>query len=284
MNVLKHSVLAVMTGSALFLAGCGGSDSDGAAKDPNASSFGSGSDRVKSPVITTQAVVTVDNASELAVAAARGIKKVVLDDLNQKKIPFAQSTATGITLNYCETGSAELIASADNSILQQVLSLNSCVVEGVNAQGDVLLTSSPDFTSMNFYFFETSLTDASGEVYVLTGTDITCNGVNTQTPSCAFGADWSEGGESYRTENGSLSGSLAAGFNVSVRVFDTKNGYVDVQTNTAVTFNCSNLNPGSGGASFTGANNTSGLVSFDSCDSLTVTLNGVATSYNWADL
>lgn len=66
MNVLKHSVLAVMTGSALFLAGCGGSDSDGAAKDPNASSFGSGSDRVTSPVITTQAVVTVDNASELA--------------------------------------------------------------------------------------------------------------------------------------------------------------------------------------------------------------------------
>lgn len=284
MNVLKHSILAVMAGSALVLAGCGGSDSGGGAKDPNASSLGSGSDRVKSPVITTQAVVTVDNASELAVAAARGIKKTVLDDLNQQKIPFAQSSATGLVLDYCETGSAELVASADNSILQQVLSLRSCVVEGNTAQGDVLITNAPDFTSINFYFFETSVTDAAGEAYVLTGTDITCNGVDTKTPACNFGADWSEGGESYRTENGSLSGSLATGFNVGVRVFDTKNGYVDVQTNSAVTFNCANLNPGSGGATFAGANNTSGLVSFDSCDSLTVTLDGVATTHNWADL
>jgi hypothetical protein len=284
MSVYKQSILAIVAGSALFLAGCGGSDSSNSPADPNASSYGTGTDRVKSPVITTQAVVTVDNASELAVTAARGIKKVVLDDLSQQKIPFARSTATGFVLDYCETGSAELVASADNSILQQVLSLRSCVVEGTTVQGDVLMTSSPDFTSMNFYFFDTTVTDMSGEAYILTGTDITCNGVNTKSPTCNFGADWSEGGESYRTENGSLTGSIATGFNVAVRVFDTKNGYVDVQTNTAVTFNCSNLNPGSGGATFTGANNVSGLVSFDSCDSLTVTLDGVATSYNWADL
>lgn len=282
MKMLSQSILVVLTGSLTLLGGCGGSSSDNNSPSET-SALGSGSLRVKSPVIETQAVVTADNTTALALAAARGIKKVVLDDLNQQKVPFSQS-ASGLDLTYCESGTAKILPSADNSILSQVLSFNSCLISGSTINGNALLTSSADSEKLTFYFFDMTVADASGQAYSLAGSEIVCSGLSGAVPSCTYGADWTEGGEAYRMEEATLIGNMATGYLVSVKVYDTKNGFIDVKTNAFVTFNCSNQNPNSGGATFTGAQNTSGTVNFDSCSSLTVMVNGVATTVNWADL
>jgi hypothetical protein len=283
LNRLNQTLCTLVGASTLLLAGCGGS-SGGDTSDPDISALGSGSLRVKSPVVTTQAEVTVENSTELAETAARGIKKVVLDDINQQKVPFSQSTASGLALAYCDPGSADLVQSADKSELQQVLTMKACVIDGNTLDGDVLITSSADFNSLNFYFFTTTVKSENGDIYELTGSDITCDARKVDATSCTYAADWTENGEAYRVEDALLSGNLTRGFRVSGKVYDTQNGYVEVQTSRDLTFNCPQSNPGSGALSFSGAGGSSGSVSFDSCIGFTVIVDGVAKTVNWADL
>ena len=89
-------------------------------------------------------------------------------------------------------------------------------------------------------------------------------------------------GRKYAVSNISVSGSEFSGYDVSATVVDPTHGSISI-TATAVKFDCTGSTagrPSSGTIAFTSSGRT-GTVTFDSCNSYTVTLDGVADFYNW---
>jgi hypothetical protein len=99
--------------------------------------------------------------------------------------------------------------------------------------------------------------------------------------NCSYSEDFTgSDGRTYRVEDSSVSGTNASGYNVSATVYDEDYGYIDISA-SGLTFNCSNGFPGTGTISITGGGGSSASVTFNSCTSYTVTINGVGSNYTW---
>lgn len=276
-TMLAASVL----GSSFLLGGCGSSNSSDDSP-AEVSDFGSGSDRIQLPVKNVRAAITDVNKEELVELAVRGVKKIIQDDQSQKKVPFAQS-ATGLSLSdFCSSGTANLQASADQIITDQVLTADMCVIDDFAIDGNALLTSANDYQTLTFYFFDMTVTDPEGVLHSLAGTEVSCADIESLNPSCTLESYWTDNGENYRVV-GEVSGSDSAGYDARVTVYDNINGYISVTTDSQIRLECEDSSPSSGAIQLI-AENATATVTFDSCGSGTLVLNGVATTISWSDL
>lgn len=254
--------------------------------------------------------------SPFGVAIESPVDKVVNVAL---EIVKATTSASGITYDgLCEAGSLDYTFSNDGTSFSYIA--NNCVIGGetmngsmtysfsdanyqnytityndfsfsdaygsYSTNGTVRSTYSADGDSYSISYDDFSTYDSStGETYSLTGTTYTCTGLTTGNYNCAYADDWTDSsGETYRFESAVVSGDENSGYDVEMVVYDTENGYVSVDTTSSIFYNCSDGSPSAGGITITGAEGTEGSISFDSCTSFTVMVDGVAQTFNWSEI
>lgn len=101
------------------------------------------------------------------------------------------------------------------------------------------------------------------------------NGYDCTYSSNLDGSD----GRTYRTTSSEVTGNSSSGYDVSARVYDPDHGYIDIQA-SGITV-CDNGGIGSGTISVTDSSGDAVLtIEFSSCDSMTVTYNGNAQTYD----
>lgn len=271
--------------ASIFLIACGGggggSDNDGS---------GSG---VTYSGNTSAATISDTNKQDLALAASLGVVQAqkssstpatgviisssdVVDQANQlvnttyqlHKLPLA----TDVSSQACPNGgSANISDTATQSNITIVYS--NCRFDDVSATGTAVISISDTTFSISYTDFRITV---DGETTVLNMT-VSCNSTGT---SCTITSDFvGANGRSYRVTDTTVSGNSSTGYNVSATVFDGEHGSITVNA-TNVTFNCDNGLPGTGTVTFSDGSTTA-TVTFDSCSSYTLTIDGVGTTYDW---
>lgn len=274
----RSVAVASMIGVCVALTACGGGGG-------GSSSGGSGGGTNSS-----QATVDDNNARTLSEASAEGAKKAVaqsnaprqveqqtpeqraqqlVQDLLNASGNGAKQTGARTTISGDCGGSATVTGGSSGS----TITYNNFCSGGVVANGTAVVS----FSSSGAYTITYSnfTVTYGGETYTL-NMIVSCDSQG----NCTYSEDFTgSDGRSYRVEGSTVSGNSSSGYNISATVYDPDYGYIEI-TATNVTF-CSNGNPGTGSITFTGSGGTSASVTFDSCSSYTVTVDGVATSYNW---
>jgi hypothetical protein len=331
MNAHQRILTLSFACSTLILAGCGGGGSSSSTGTANQAGTGTNtggntggnttSPGTTSPgtIKTVQATVTTSNADALGIAAAKGIKKAVLDKETSSKLPKENrsATATGVDVStyYCDAGFADETELVDGEAYIYSVDFVDCYTEGVTVNGNATETYffdelayifeielsetygdgdyyhysgygaeewSEDFNSVITYYEYLRITDAFGNVLEeLVDSLEYCTGMNTYEPVCTISDDWLEDGENYRIEEAAVVGDNLNGFEVTAKVYDEDNGYIQVGTTSTLQASCSGGALGSGVATFTGAEGSTGTIRFDSCNGYTITVDNVSTSHNW---
>lgn len=242
---------------------------------------------------TTAADITTGNAAEISAGASAGTVQSVADQSAQnaatslrpssesafidgfsklliERLNLSARLANQPAPGICDSGSADFTQSGNVITLVLV----GCVSEGAVINGTVTVTGSyPTSFSMNFSNVSVSI---DGQTYQI-NISLSCSGT-----SCSWSSDFvGANGKVYRVVNADIS--EAGGiFDITARIYHPDHGYVDVVANN-VTFNsCTGGVPNNGSMALSGGSG-SALVSFDSCIEFTVTVNSVATTYQWAD-
>ncbi len=340
MNTHHRKLALSFVCSSLILSGCGGGGSSSSSGTTNQgasdSSTNTGSNsggnantgdntntggETTSPgtIKTVQATVTTSNADALGVAAAKGIKKAVLDkETSSKRTKDNRTaTATGVDVStyYCDAGFADETETVEGEAYTYSVDFVDCYTEGVTLNGNATETYffdelayvfeielsetygdgdfyyysgygeeewSEDFDSVITYYQYLLITDEYGNVLEeLVDSLEFCTGMNTDEPVCTISDDWLEDGENYRIEEAAVAGDDLNGFEVTAKVYDEENGYIEVGTTSALQASCAGGVLGAGAATFVGAGGSTGTINFDSCSGYTVTVDNVSTSHNW---
>ena len=258
----------------LSLISCGGS-----------SSGDSGSAGVTGPAtITTENQEDIARAASLAAAEVKsrndaptafGAAMSVSPEMTQTNEWVLQSlellnSPTGIDASeICSGGSASI----ESTISATVVNYNNCNVGGVNATGTATIVSSSagDTFTITYNDFRMVI---DGEETVLNAT------INCVNLECTISSQFTDSsGKSYRVDNSSITGNDSSGYSISATVYDSEYGDIEF-TATAIKFDCSNGFPSSGSLSIDDGTTTA-LVTFDSCSSYTITIDGVAESFTW---
>lgn len=280
-------MIPVVLLSSLSLISCGGG-SDGGSAGPTGYTG-----------TTTQASVTTANKNSLAISATAGAGQAVAENAAQDAVfrpapvtafvlgfsnqvythlTTANRTANQLVDGVCLPGTVDVTSNQDGSLITLIFS--NCTVIGGNGEsvnGTVFVTSDPqNIDNFTMRFVNVSVLYL-GESYSINMT-IACNSLGCTWSSDFAGPD----GRIYRTENAVVSSFGANSFNVNATVYDPDNGSIAI-SGTVTYGSCAGGVPASGSITFTGASATSGSVVFNSCDSFTVTVEGVPTVYFWAD-
>ena len=110
-----------------------------------------------------------------------------------------------------------------------------------------------------------------------------CSYSNATVGACSYSSTFTGvDGRTYTSANMSVSGNYISGYTVSGSVTDPDHGVITISTQQPVTFNCTDGSPDSGQITITG--NGSATVTFNDCNSFTVTYNGSSNTYNWASI
>ncbi len=281
----------VLTGMALV--SCGGGSSGGDTKTSGNVGFSG---------MTTPAEITTNNADDLSVAATAGTRAAI----DQGNVPTggkvspnasillaissdmarrhstANRTANQEIPNVCSSGSASFESNADNTAFTYTYS-NCTLAYGseyggtVTADGVMRYQQNSD-GSFNFSYENFTVT------YLGETTTFNMNVSCDSTYQCTYQSDFKGlDGRIYRVEGASVSTTDGYTYNVSATVYDPDFGSITIDAN--VTYgSCSTGVPQSGSITYTGSGGSSGSVVYNDCDSFTVTLNGVSTTYLWADI
>ncbi|MCW9046552.1 MAG: hypothetical protein OQK46_00625 [Gammaproteobacteria bacterium] len=243
------------------------------------------------------AIITADNVQDLSIAATESAKQSVTtnnanfylkssnstsssDMISEKVREIAfEATSIGTLSEICPGGGSysdnisTTSSSASGSITFNACDTGDGVISGV-------VTFSGNDNSFTITYNNVTIT-APGISETLNAT-ISCTSTNTSfdctTTTSITGID----GRTYSVSNVTVSGNSFSGYNVSATVVDPTHGTISINA-TSILFNCSAPNegrPSSGSITFT-SSGKSGSVVYDSCSSYTVTLDGVANSYNW---
>lgn len=267
MSKLRLVVLALA--ALAFLASCGG---------------GGGAD----PVTLTQS-----NVKDLAVAGTEGVKGAsraketplsfksgetannsAVENLT--KLVMQNRYATQDLSAFCNVSGSIIIESDDN--ISSVATFTNCIIDdgysNITLNGTMVMSGSNSGLSFtaNLSVEQNSLTTSIS----MTGT---CDNQHNCTFTTSFaGID----GRFYTTANMSVSGDNFSGYTVSGQVTDPTHGFITINTDIPVTFNCPDGRPDDGQITITG--NGSATVTYNNCTSFTVAYNGNGTTYNWADI
>ena len=245
------------------------------------------------------ATITAENAQDLAVAGTEATRSAA----DSSDLSFFKSGASGafdvkafskqVTQNLhavedlsfiCDTGSYVITYPDDatQTNYTATATFTNCTISDfyttATINGSIIIngSSSSVTISANLTVTEGSLT----ETFSFNGTcSVSGSTVGTCTYSSSFtGSD----GRTYAMANISVSGDDFSGYSVSGSVTDPDHGVITITTTTPVLFNCSNGNPSSGQIVITGSG--SATVTYNDCDSFTVTFDGAPTTYNWVDI
>jgi len=275
MNYFKSLILVLA--AAMLMAGC--------------SSSGGG---------TPKATITADNAKDLAVAATEATKSASKSDnlspfktasgtefntKNFSKQIIQQTFATDPEFNICSDGTATLVIDVTQGSTTGSGSMVfvNCVVSDafstVTINGSIIMSATSSSATLN-----ANLTISEGDIVETVTFTGTCSVNNSAIGACSFSSSFvGIDGRTYTSSNINVSGDSSSGFSVSGNVTDPDFGVVTISTSTPVLLNCANGNPGSGEIVVSG--DGSATVTFNDCDSFTVTYNnGSPTSYNWTDI
>lgn len=166
------------------------------------------------------------------------------------------------TYNMCDTGfviydgTATINTTTSGSIFTTTVTMNN-------------FTISYGGETETINFSVTCTTNTGGSTF-----DQTCT-----YSSSTLGID----GRTYSISDIDISGDAFSGYSMSATVTDPDHGNIMFSTNSPVTFNCTDGQPDSGTITVTAGSSTM-TITFNSCSSFTVTFDGVATMYNWADI
>ena len=181
------------------------------------------------------------------------------------------NTPTGADASQICTGGGT--ASVESVSSATIVTYNNCNLGGVTATGTATIVSSSSGDTFTITYNNFRMT-IDGEETVLNAT-ITC--VNLE---CTISSEFTDSsGKSYRVDNSSIAGNDSSGYSISATVYDSEYGDIEF-TATAIKFDCSNGFPSSGSISINDGTTTA-LVTFDSCSSYTITIDGVAESFTW---
>jgi hypothetical protein len=265
------------------IAACGGG---GGTDDDNGGYTGS----------TDPADISTNNADELALAATSGTATAIAQNaapsggftsVSRQLVVLgltsrnrsANRTANEPIAGVCESGTADFTANDDYTDI--VIIYSDCVISDYNGSyivdGRFEMHEAPDGSfSMAYQNFRITY---AGETYYL-NMSVQCD--------AEYNCTWSSEGEgidgrTYRVEGASVTTTGSNSYSVSATVYDPDYGYFEVQSN--VTYgSCSYGVPSSGTITVTDGNGDTMLIVFNDCDSFTVTVDGVSTTYTWAEL
>ncbi|MEW8555538.1 MAG: hypothetical protein AB2605_17195 [Candidatus Thiodiazotropha sp.] len=268
MKNLSNCLLGLVL-SLLLLQGCGGGgggDGDGSGITGDTTYTGQ----------TSAAIIDSTNAKDIASGLASGAQQAVVSDL-------LSESGIDASDEVCDAGGrADANTNADET--EGTITFTNCAMSDMQGGTIVLdgivefsVNTGADTLSMDFNVTVSYLGES--ETINLT---LACSNISTASLSCSIRSDFAGiDGRVYRIDDITVSGSEASGYYVSMTLYDPDHGRVDVTTSQPLTYDCANGVPGSGMLTLNGGSGTFALVSFDSCSSYTVTVDGVGTSYDW---
>jgi hypothetical protein len=284
----------------LSLQGCGGG---GGSSDDTADTGDSGNN-ISDDTSTgdgdytgseSQAVVNEDNAKDLAVASASGVKQAV-DESGMMFISQPASkdpaSSSGVAImgvvdssaDLCPHGGEAIVEYDDATQLFYTAHMTSCTYGGApliyTFTGEMHFSLASDSPLCAFTLIHDGSMSvnhgAAQEIYRVYSCD-------DQRRNCNFFSDQvGYDGRVYRVSDAYVTDEGSSAYTAAGRIYDPVHGYVDVNTEIPFTLDCPNDRPGAGRLSFTGADQTAGTIEFISCDEYVVTTdNGTSNTYSW---
>ncbi len=292
MKLIKLAVFLIF--SSLALISC--SSSSGGSDDEGISYSGK----------TSQATIDDANAEQLAVTSAGGGGMAVnsenapisfrsasnhagVEDLSAKILQSMSATANrsanqtqDISATLCDQGGSASVTTS-NSGNSATINFDDCRtlldLDVFTIDGKAVMTiNNDDSFSIDYKNFEMSV---AGESFTFDGT-IACDSLAI---SCTVSLDYvGLDDRVYRLQNVTIASTGPDSFSISAKVYDPDHGYVMVSGN-ATYGSCDNGVPSSGSIDFFGDSGTFGNITFNDCDSFTVSENGNAEpAINWSDI
>jgi len=250
---------------------------------------------------TSPATITAENSKDLAVAATSAVKTAVdnedtttflpktgtssFDVLEFSKQIAQRSFATeDISSYFCQPGGTAI---AEGSETSGSITLTNCDVgsgfESVVLNGTMSFSSNSSGTSFTASF-NLSITE-NGVTETISGSASCTVDQSSGAENCTYNINTTGiDGRTYNVSDVSVSGSSFSGYTVSGSVNDPDHGAITINTTTPITFGgCPGGAPDGGEMTFNSQNVTA-TVTFNADCTFTVTLDGVPTTYNWADI
>ena len=281
-----------------FLGALAACASDGGDSDANAAA---GNDNE----VIEIARIEAGNAEDLGTAAASGAKQAVdyqsvsslgfrpqgksdIETFSEEySIRYAARVAMAPEPFCCDTGSATPENNADGSTTVTFDMCELVLVElggfTVTVNGVVQSNSSDsgDITTVELLYQNFSI-DLGFDVTTIDLEAICTTDNSTMETSCAFpGVDGFDG-RIYDLSEATVDLDIATGGNfVTATIVDPDHGTFTIETNDAIVFGCPNERPLSGELQFTDGAGVLVTVTFNGCDSFTVSYNGTSEIYLW---
>ena len=288
-RLIRKILLCCLFGS---LAACGGGGGSGDGNDI----AGSDGDTIEF------ARIDADNAKDLGTAAASGARQAV-DYQDVSGLGFRPERRPGI-----EAFSEELsagYAARTASAPEPVTCISGSIAETNNADGsttidfdmcevslegllvvtvDGLVTSnssvSGDITTVELLYQNFTI-DLGFDVYSIDIEAVCSTDNTTMETSCDFPAVEGFDGRIYDLSEATVTGDALSGYFVTATIDDPDHGTFSIDTSAAIVFACANDRPLSGELQFTDGADVLVTVTFNDCDSFTVSYNGTSEIFNW---
>jgi hypothetical protein len=297
---MKHFSISITVAiSMLLLQACGGGGGGGETRGSYTTYSG----------LTTEARVETTNSEDLSTAAASGALQGVAANsassafsrptpslenklleiapkiskwIVQSKLHYAAKT-TNVTGDFCDEGGTAIADTNDAGTIGTI-TFSNCGISDDNG-GALVLNGTVDYN----YTASTDSIVATFHVTVTYGGEssainmtLSCVDTTSASPTCSASVDYvGLDNRVYRIKDIQVSGSAASGFYVSATVYDPDHGYVQMTTNTPITFECDNGVPGTGAVTLTGSDSTSATITFVNCSEFNVTIDGLTETYYW---
>lgn len=285
---LRNMLLFCFLGA---LAACGGDGggNDGTANDNEAIEI---------------ARIEAGNAEDLGTAAASGAKQAVdyqsVSDLGFRpegesdietfseefSIRYSARVAAAPDPFVCDAGSVAQVNNPDGSTTVTFDMCELVIPElggfTVTVDGVVQSNSSDSgaITTVELLYQDFSI-DLGFEVTTIDLEAICSTDNTTLETSCAFPAVEGFDGRIYDLSEATVTGDAISGYFVTATIVDPDHGSFSIATNAALVFACPNDRPLSGALQFTDGAGVLVTVTFNDCDSFTVSYNGTTEIYFW---
>ena len=246
------------------------------------------------------AEINAGNAEQLGAAATEGVTQAV-KNLNVPSLGLKTSAGhtvesvtqdlvtkiAGRTANLpaaidCGLGSADEIVNPDDSTS---VYFDNCDYEGLGIiilDGLVTASSSVsgDITTVNLEYVGFIISIAGEDTILNFEASCDTNNVTLET-SCTFPDVVGYDGRVYDFSDVSVSGDGISGYTVTANIVDPDHGSFNISTTAPILFTCPNGQPISGALQFTDGADVLVTVTFNDCDSYTVSYSGTIEVYSW---
>jgi len=283
----RKSLYFLLLLASLGLAACGGGGSDDD-KEPGGYNGATGA-----------ANLSAGNGDDLTLAAVSGVRAALADSSLPSVLSISSRRAAGIdwpslaarTANepvndLCSSGTADVTSSTDDDgTVTVIYQFDNCTItkygETATIDGRVVTVTNPG-GSFSLTFENVTVSGIWGsETYVYYAMACEAEAGCRRTIEVQ-GVD----GRVYRVEYGDTVYVLGGSSEVTgdLTVYHPDYGSVNVSIDNPLLFDCAAGMPSGGSLTLTDGNGDTATVTFNDCDSFTVTIDGVSETYQWADL